>query len=83
MTKEEANRINALLKNVTNIQILLNELLTPINELQQKYNTTIKETINIKLRAEDYLTKYGTFTLEATTKAIKNTVDKIIKNDKK
>ena len=79
MTKEEANRINSLMKNVTNIQTLLSELLMPINELQQKYNVSSKEAANIKIKAEDYLTKYGVFTLDTTVK----TINTITKNNKR
>jgi hypothetical protein len=81
MTKEEANRINAVMKNVTNIKTLLAELLMPINALQQKYSVNAKEAVNIKMKAEDYLKKYGVFTLDTTVKTI-NTITKNIGENK-
>ena len=81
MTKEEANRINAVMKNVTNIKTLLAELLMPINALQQKYDVNTKEAVNIKMKAEDYLKKYGVFTLDTTVKTI-NTMTKNIGDSK-
>lgn len=71
MKKEEKNRINALLKNIENITKLLEELFIPINQLMQNNNCTKQEACNIKIKAEEYLQKYGVFTLASTTNAIK------------
>ena len=82
MKKEEANRINAIIKNVTNVQTLLADLLMPIDALQQKYNSTKQQAITTKINAEEYLKKYGTFILDATVKAI-NTMTKNIDQEQK
>ena len=71
MKKEEANRINTIMKNVTNIQTLLGDLLMPIDALQQKYNATKQQAVNTKINAETYLKKYGTFVLDTSVKAVK------------
>lgn len=78
MKKHIANRINALLKNVTNIQTLVGDLLMPIEALQQKYSCTQQEAVNIKIKAEEYLTQFGTFTLDTTVKGIKQIVQENI-----
>lgn len=72
MKKEEANRINTVLKNIENIETLLGELLMPIKALQQKYNYTTQQAVNAKMKAEEYLQKYGVFTLNSSINAIKN-----------
>ena len=72
MKKEEANRINTILKNIENIETLLGELLMPIKALQQKYNYTTQQAVNAKMKAEEYLQKYGVFTLNSSINAIKN-----------
>lgn len=71
MTQSEANKINALMKNVTNIQTLLADLLMPISAMIQKHHCTTQEACDMKLKAEDYLTKYGVLTLDSSVKAIK------------
>lgn len=76
MKKEEANRINTLLKNVDNVSTLLGELMMPINALMQKNNCTRQEACNIKIKAEEFLQKYGVFTLASTTNAIKAMTNK-------
>jgi len=78
MTKEEINRINSLLKNIDNVATLLNELLLPIDELEKKNNCSQKEACNIKIKAEEYLKKYGVFTLTATSTAIKQMTKNIL-----
>ena len=78
MKKHTANRINTLLKNVTNIQTLVGDLLMPIEALQQKYNCTKQQAINTKINAENYLKKYGTFTLDTTVKGIQQIVQENI-----
>ena len=78
MKKHIANRINALLKNVTNIQTLVGDLLMPIEALQQKYNCTKQQAISTKINAENYLKKYGTFTLDTTVKGIQQIVQENI-----
>jgi len=77
MKKEEANRINTILKNIENIETLLGELLMPIKALQQKYNCTTQEAANTKMKAEEYLQKYGVFTLNSSINAIKNVTKNI------
>lgn len=82
MKKEEANRINAIMKNVTNVQTLLADLLMPIDALQQKYNSTKQQAITTKINAEEYLKKYGTFILDTTVKTI-NAMTKNIDEEEK
>ena len=77
MIKEEANRINTVLKNIENIETLLGELLMPIKALQQKYNYTTQQAVNAKMKAEEYLQKYGVFTLNSSINAIKNVTKNI------
>jgi len=71
MKKEEAIRINKLLKTVDDTATLLGELLMPINALMQKHNCTKQEACNIKMKAEDYLQKYGAFSLFSTANSIR------------
>lgn len=78
MKRHIANRINTLLKNVTNIQTLVGDLLMPIEALQQKYNCTKQQAVNTKINAENYLKKYGTFTLDTTVKGIQQIVQENI-----
>lgn len=82
MTKEEANRINTLLKNVTNVQILLADLLIPIEAVMQKYNSTKQQAITTKINAEEYLKKYGVFTLDTTIKGIQQMTKNIDEEQK-
>lgn len=84
MTIQEANRINSIMKNVSNIQTLLGDLLMPINAMKQKYSCTTQDAVKIKLNAENYLQKYGTFTLDTTVKTISAITKNIEKqNDNK
>ena len=77
MKKEEANRINSLLKNVDNITTLMGELLMPIKAIMEKNNCSKEEACNIKIKAEEYLQQYGVFTLSSTTNAIKAMTNKL------
>ena len=70
MTQQEINRLLTITKNITNIQTLLGDLLMPISAMIQKYKCTQKEAVNIKLKAEEYLSKYGCMTLDSSVKAI-------------
>lgn len=76
MTPQEINRLLTITKNITNIQTLLGDLLMPISAMIQKYSCAQKEAVNIKLKAEEYLSKYGCMTLDSSVKAIQ----KIAKN---
>ena len=77
MKREEANRINSLVKNIDNITTLLGELMMPLNALMQKNNCTKEQACNIKMKAEDFLQKYGVFTLSSTTNSIKAMTNQI------
>lgn len=79
MKQEEANRLHAVVKNIFNIQILLGDLLMPISAMIQKYKCTQEEAVNIKLKAEDYLTKYGCMTLDSSFKAISELIKNVDK----
>ena len=78
MTQEEKNSTINILKNYDNMATLLNDLFMPIKDIVQKYNCINEdEAVNIKLKAEEYLSKYGVLTLTATTKAVRKTLEKI------
>jgi hypothetical protein len=81
MKQEEINRLLAITKNITNIQTLLGDLLMPISAMIQKYGCTSQQAVNMKLKAEEYLSKYGCMTLDSSVKAIqkvaRNTEDTI------
>ena len=79
MKQEEANRLHAVAKNIFNIQTLLGDLLMPISAMIQKYKCTQEEAVNIKLKAEDYLTKYGCMTLDSSFKAISELIKSVDK----
>jgi hypothetical protein len=77
MKKEDKNRLFSILQNYNNISILMGDLLNPIKSMMEKYSCSEDEACNIKLRAEEYLKNYGCMTLDATTKAVKNIVERI------
>lgn len=77
MKKEDKNRLLSILQNYNNISILMGDLLNPIKSMMEKYSCSEDEACNIKLRAEEYLKNYGCMTLDATTKAVKNIVERI------
>ena len=76
MTQIEINKILTITKNISNIQTLLGDLLMPISAMIQKYGCTQQQAVNMKLNAEEYLTKYGCMTLDSSVKAIQ----KVAKN---
>jgi hypothetical protein len=78
MKKEDKNRLFSILQNYNNISILIGDLLNPIKSMMEKYSCSEDEACNIKLRAEEYLKNYGCMTLDATTKAVKNLIDKTV-----
>lgn len=78
MKKEDKNRLFSILQNYNNISILIGDLLNPIKDMMAKYSCSEDEACNIKLRAEEYLKNYGCMTLDATTKAVKNLIDKTV-----
>ena len=84
MTQTEINKLLTITKNISNIQTLLGDLLMPISAMIQKYGCTQQQAVNMKLKAEEYLTKYGCMTLDSSVKAIqkvaKNT-EEIITNE--
>jgi hypothetical protein len=54
----------------------MGDLFMPIKDIMQKYNCiNEEEAANIKLKAEEYLSKYGVLTLTATTKAVRKTLE--------
>lgn len=77
MKQEEANKIIGLSKAVSNIQTLLGDLLMPISEMQTKYNCTPTEACNMKMHADDWLTKYGCMTLDASVKGLQQLAKKV------
>ena len=85
MNNIEINKLNTITKNISNIQTLLGDLLMPISAMIQKYSCTQEQAVNMKLKAEEYLSKYGCMTLDSSVKAIrqlaKNTEE--ITTDKK
>ena len=42
----------------------------PISAMIQKYGCTQQQAVNMKLKAEEYLSKYGCMTLDSSVKAI-------------
>ena len=70
MTQTEINKLLTITKNISNIQTLLGDLLMPISAMIQKYGCTQQQAVNMKLKAEEYLTKYGCMTLDSSVKAI-------------
>ncbi len=70
MNVDEKNRIITLTKNINNIAQLIEELLIGVDELMKKNSCTRQEACNIKIKAEEFLKKYGKFTLESTNKAL-------------
>jgi hypothetical protein len=77
MKQEDKNKILSVLKNYNNMSVLIGELLNPIKTIMEKYSCSEQEAVNIKLRAEEYLRNYGCMTIDATTKAVKNIVERI------
>lgn len=78
MKKEDADKIIAISKNITNISVMLGELVMPFKALQTKYTCSTEEACNIKLRAEEYLRKYGCLTIDASLKAINKIVNESV-----
>lgn len=70
MTQIEINKLLTITKNISNIQTLLGDLFMPISAMIQKYGCTQQQAVNMKLKAEEYLTKYGCMTLDSSVKAI-------------
>ena len=77
MKKEEANRINAILKNIELVATKLDELMMPIKNIMQKNNCTTQQACNIKANAEEYIKQYGKFTLNASINTIKSITNNI------
>jgi len=77
MTQIEINKLLTITKNISNIQTLLGDLLMPISAMIQKYSCTQQQAVNMKLKAEEYLSKYGCITLDSSVKAIQ----KVAKNE--
>lgn len=71
MTQIEANKLVTVTKNISNIQTLIGDLLMPVTAMTTKYGCTQQQAVNMKLKAEDYLTKYGCMTLDSSVKAIR------------
>lgn len=77
MTQEEINRLKAITKNFSNISTLLADLLMPISAMQTKYGCTKESAVNMKFKAEEYLSKYGVLTLDSSIKAIQQMMNTI------
>lgn len=77
MTQEEINRLKAITKNFSNIKTLLADLFMPISTMQQTYGCTKESAVNMKLKAEEYLSKYGVLTLDSSIKAIQQMTNTI------
>lgn len=77
MKKEDKNKLLFVLKNYNNMSVLIGDLLNPITKMMENYRCSEQEACNIKLRAEEYLRNYGCMTIDATTKAVKNIVERI------
>jgi hypothetical protein len=85
MKQEEINRLLTITKNISNIQTLLGDLFMPISAMIQKYGCTQQQAVNMKLKAEEYLSKYGCMTLDSSVKAIQKVAENTeeITTDKK
>ena len=66
MTQEEKTKLLNVLKNFDNISTYIFDLLSPISKMREKYSCTEEEACHMKLQAEDYLSKYGCLTIDAT-----------------
>ena len=77
MTQEEINRLRAINKNFGNIKTLLADLFMPISAMQQTYGCTKDSAVNMKLHAEEYLSKYGVLTMDSSIKAIQQMMNTI------
>lgn len=77
MTQEEINRLRAILKNFGNVKTLLADLFMPISAMQQTYDCTKESAVNMKLKAEEYLSKYGVLTMDSSIKAIQQMMNTI------
>ena len=83
MTQEEKTKLLNVLKNFDNISTYIFDLLSPISKMREKYSCTEEEACNMKLQAEDYLSKYGCLTIDATNKAVKKMIEeKVIPTEK-
>lgn len=82
MKQQEANRILGLAKSISNIKILLDDLLMPISAMQTKYNCTQEEACNMKMHADNWLTKYGCMTLDAIVKGLQQLAKNVDDNNK-
>ena len=79
MTQKEKNNTINILKNYDNVATLMGDLFMPIKDIMQKYDCiNEEEAVNIKLKAEEYLSKYGVLTLTATTKAVRSVLNKTV-----
>ena len=75
MTQEEINRLETIMRNFTNINILLADLLMPISAMQTKYGCTKESAVNMKLKSEEYLSKYGCLTIDSSIRAVNNLIE--------
>lgn len=74
MTQEKKDKLIAVLKNYDNIASMIEDLLEPVSKVMQKHSCNDEEACNLKIQAEDYLSKYGKLTMDATTKAVRNII---------
>ena len=77
MTQEEINRLRAINKNFGNIKTMLADLFMPISAMQQTYGCTKESAVNMKMKAEEYLSKYGVLTMDSSIKAIQQMMNTI------
>ena len=57
--------------------MLLADLFMPISAMQQTYGCTKENAVNMKLKAEEYLSKYGVLTMDSSIKAIQQMMNTI------
>lgn len=75
MTQEKKDKLIAVLKNYDNIASMIEDLLEPVSKVMEKHSCNDEEACNLKIQAEDYLSKYGKLTMNATTKAVRNVIN--------
>ena len=74
MTQEKKDKLIAVLKNYNNIASMIEDLLEPVSKVMEKHSCNDEEACKLKIEAEDYLSKYGKLTMDATTKAVRTKI---------
>ena len=76
MTTQEKTIIIEKLRAINNVAKIMDTLFKPFDEFKKQKNYTNEEAIKAKESAQQYLYKYGTFTLEKSIEGIRNLIEK-------